>query len=83
MRGELSIQRARLLAAIRSIDAAIVTARLDREDGAAAGISGLDRLRKDINAALDLLEDRPDRMMSLGASLAQTRLDVASACNRG
>jgi len=80
---ETAIRRARLLAARRTIDTAIVAARLNREDGCALRISGLDRLREDLDAALDLVQDRPDRMMSLGRARAQTRVRVASANTRG
>jgi hypothetical protein len=54
VRGEIEVQRARLIAALRDIAAAEERS----EGGVAAATAGLDRLRDDITAALALLENR-------------------------
>jgi hypothetical protein len=52
MKGEVALRRARLLAALR-----IIAAAQERyEGGGRTSTTGLDRLREDIAAALQLLE---------------------------
>jgi hypothetical protein len=77
MRGEIAIRRARLLAALRVVDTAILAAQRECARGERARTVGLDRLRQDVSQALELLEDRPERVMTARSPRVQSRLCVA------
>jgi len=77
-RGEIELHRERLIAALREIAAAEERSG----GGVAAATARLDRLRDDITAALALLENRPERMMSARPLRAQSRISVASESDR-
>jgi hypothetical protein len=70
---EIAERRARLLAALR----ALAAARERCEGGAQAATGRLDLLREDITAALELLENRPERTMSARPLRTQRRIRVA------
>ena len=75
---EIAVRRARLLAALRVIAAA----RERGEGGPPAATGRLDRLREDITAALELLENRPERMMRGRPLRTQTRISVAAVSDQ-
>jgi hypothetical protein len=77
MRAEIAIRRARLLAALQVVETAIRAAEHRCASAASARSSGLDRLRQDISRALELLDNRPERVMSPGSPRAQSGRCVA------
>jgi hypothetical protein len=77
VRVEIAVRRARLLAALR-----VIAMAREREGGLPAATGRLDRVREDITAALELLENRPERMMKGRPPRTQTRISVAPVSDR-